>query len=300
MKTILLIGGLAGIVAFSVVAAQLNESTFSEIIRDVNTLSTDGAASPAKVNDVLKAPTRVRTGPDSRAELIAPDKTITRVGANTVFGFFEKTRALGLDQGNVLFHAPKGLGGGTIVSGGASAAVLGTTLIVSATADGGFKVILLEGKGKVTLPNGNSARLKAGQEVFVMPGGEALSAVLNINLGKLVQGSQLVNGFSDKLTSLPLIQAAIKEQDAALASGKATDTGLPPEFFIPPPMPGNGLNVIDPASYQIAVHQPLTPAQFRSLFFFPPIIIKPQPPVLIGGPGGRGIAPIGFSPSQGP
>jgi hypothetical protein len=296
MKTILLIAGLVGVVGISSVAAPLNESTFTEIIRDVNTLSADGTPSPAKVNDILKAPTRVRTGPESRAELTAPDKTITRVGANTVFAFFDKTRALGLDQGNVLFHAPKGLGGGTIVSGGASAAVLGTTLIVSATADGGFKVILLEGKGKVTLPNGNSATLKAGQEVFVLPGGEKLSGVLNINLGKLVQGSQLVNGFSHELTSLPLIQAAIKEQDAALASGKATDTGLPPEFFIPPPMPGNGLNVIDPASYQTAVHQPLTPAQFSSFFTKPGPASKPAP---IGAPGGRNIAPIGFPTPQG-
>jgi len=291
MKTILLITSLAGLVGVSGIAAPFGESTFTEIVRYVNTLSMDGTASPAKVAEVLKAPGRVRTGPESRAELTAPDQTITRVGANTVFTFFDKTRALGLEQGNVLFHSPKGLGGGTIVSGGASAAVLGTTLIVSATMDGGFKVILLEGKGKVTLPNGNSATLKAGQEMFVLPGGEALSGVLNINLGKLVQGSQLVNGFSHELSSLPKIQAAIKEQNAALASGKATDTGLPPEFFIPPPPPGNGLDVIDPASYQIAVHQPLTPAQFGTFLSAP----NPKAgPAVIGAPGGRPVVPIGF------
>jgi FecR protein len=293
MKTILLIVSLVAIAGLTVAAAPLSESTFTEIIREVSTLSADGTPSPADVNEILKAPTRVRTGPESRAELTAPDHTITRVGANTVFAFFDKTRALGLEQGNVLFHAPKGLGGGTIISGGASAAVLGTTLIVSASADGGFKVILLEGRGKVALPNGNSATLKAGQEVFVLPGGETLSGVLNISLGKLVQGSQLVNGFTHELTSLPLIHAAIKEQNAALASGKATDTGLPPEFFIPPPMPGNGLDVIDPASYQTAVHQPLTPGQFASFFGTP----NPKAgPVQIGAPGGRGVVPIGFHP----
>ncbi len=148
MKAIFLMAAITVAARFSGAAAPLTESTFTEIIHDVNTLSTAGAAAPAKVSDVLKAPDRVRTGPESRAELTAPDRTITRVGANTVFSYADNGRTLNLEQGNVLFHAPKGLGGGTIKSGGAAAAVLGTTIIVSATPNGGFKVILLEGRGR--------------------------------------------------------------------------------------------------------------------------------------------------------
>ena len=283
MKTILLITALALGGRFSGAAAPLTESTFTEIINEVNTLSAAGDVAPAKVDAVLKAPERVRTGPQSRAELTAPDKTITRVGANTVFAYADNGRTLNLEQGNLLFHAPKGLGGGTIKSGGAAAAVLGTTLTVSATTGGGFKVILLEGKGQVTLPNGNAATLKAGQEVFVLPGGNELSGVLNINLDKLVKGSRLVNGFSHELSSLPLITAAIQDQDSKLKSGAAADTGLPPEFFIPPPPPGNGLNVLDPGTYQTAAHSPITGAQFETLFG------QSAGPPKVGGPGGRGV-----------
>jgi hypothetical protein len=217
------------------------------------------------VSDVLKAPDRVRTGPESRAELTAPDKTITRVGANTVFSYADSGRTLNLEQGNLLFHAPKGLGGGTIKSGGAAAAVLGTTLMVSATTGGGFKVILLEGKGKVTLPNGNSATLKAGQEVFVLPGGTELSKVFDINLDKLVGSSLLVKGFPDELSSLSLILVAIQDQNTKLKSGGVSDTGQPPELFLPPPPPGNGQNVLDPATYQTAAHPPLNNQQFNTL-----------------------------------
>jgi hypothetical protein len=231
MKTILLIASLTMAGRFSGLAAPLTESTFTEIINEANILSAAGDAAPAKVNDVLKAPQRVRTGPQSRAELTAPDKTITRVGANTVFSYSDSGRTLNLEKGSLLFHAPKGLGGGTIKSGGAAAAVLGTTLMVSATANGGFKVIMLEGKGKITLPNGDSVTLKAGQEVFVLPGG-GFSEVFDINLDKLVQGSQLVQGFSHDLPSLPLIVQAINNQNSALATGKATDTGAPPEFYL--------------------------------------------------------------------
>jgi len=261
------------------VAAPFTEGTFTEIIRDVNTLSAAGDAAPAKVSDVLKAPDRVRTGPESRAELTAPDKTITRVGANTVLSFADSGRTLNLEQGNLLFHAPKGLGGGTIKSGGASAAVLGTTLIVSATPDGGFKVILLEGKGTVTLPGGASATLHAGQLVFVLPGG-TLSRVLDINLGKLVAGSLLINGFPDELPSLPLIQAAIHQQNSQIASGNAADTGLPPGNF-------GGL---DPGTYQIGVPPPMTPQQFNSLFQNPSSAKQPV------GTGGRNFGSLGFPP----
>ncbi len=101
----------------------------------------------------------------------------------------------------------------------------------------------------MTLPNGNSASLHAGQLVFVLPGG-TLSPVLDINLGKLVGGSLLINGFPDELPSQPLILAAINQQDFQLASGNATDTGLPPGNF-------GGL---DNGNHQIAVPPPLTAA----------------------------------------
>ena len=290
MKTILL--NLALVVAgvYSSFAAPLTESTFTEIINEVNTLTADGNTVPARINDLVKAPERVRTGPQSRAELTAPDQTVTRIGANTVFSYADSGRTLNLEQGSLLFHAPRGIGGGTIKSGGAAAAVLGTTLIVAATPGGGFKVILLEGKGRATLLNGKAVKLKAGQEVFVLSGGKAFSQVLNINLDKLVRGSLLVEGFSHELSSLPLIQAAIKGQQGSLSSGAASDTGLPPEFFLPPPPPGNGLNVLDPATYQTGVHPRLSPGQLNSLFPVGPAGVGSP-----GGPGGRTTIPLGFT-----
>ena len=257
--------------ALALHGAPLSESTFTEIIKDVNVIAdATKATSPAKPNELFKAPDLVRTGAGSRAELTAPDQTITRVGANTVFSFAPTGRNLNLEQGSVLFHSPKGHGGGTIKSGGVVAAVLGTTLIVSATADGGIKVILLEGKGSVTLANGKSVTLKAGQMVFVLPGGATFSAVLDINLAKLVAGSQLVGGFAHPLPSEPLIQSAIEKQHALLAGGAAVDTGSAV----------NGSSSIDPGSYQTAAHPPLTGPQFEQA--------NPQTPGFVPGVNGIG------------
>src|SRR6185437_688368 len=172
-------------------AAPLTEGTFTELVHNVDVLAqpTKNAA-PAKLNEVVKAPDLVRTGVGSRAELTAPDQTLTRVGANTVFSFAPSGREINLEQGSVLFHSPSGRGGGTIKSGGASAAVSGTTLIVATTPvthtneQNGFKVILLEGSGRVTLGNGRHRNLKAGQMIFVLPNHSDFGPLLTINLTK--------------------------------------------------------------------------------------------------------------------
>jgi hypothetical protein len=256
-------------------AAPLTESKFTEVIQDVKIVaSADKSTTSARPNDLLKAPDLVRTGAASRAELTAADDTITRIGANSVFSFSDSGRTLNLERGNVLFHAPHGHGGGTIKSGGAVAAVLGTTLVVSATAEGGFKVILLEGKGRVTLANGRTVTLKGGQMVFVLAGGSKSSSVFDINLGKLVTGSALVSGFSRPLPSLTRIKAVVRAQNSALASGAAVDTGNSP----------GGLNSLDHGSYQAAMHPTPTGAQFG--------VLDPQNPQFnpkVNGAGGRGL-----------
>jgi hypothetical protein len=268
-------------------AAPLVQSTFTEIVKEVNVVSgADKTAAPARVEALFKAPDLVRTGVDSRAELTAPDQTITRVGANSVFSFESAGRNLRLEQGSVLFHSPAGKGGGTIKSGGASAAVLGTTIIVAATVNGGFKFIVLEGRGKATLANGQSRTLKAGQLVFILPGGNDFSEVLDINLDKLIAGSQLVNGFSHPLPSEALIRAAIRKQNDEITRGSAQDTGLPPGEFIAMRKlaRGHGLNALDPNSYASGVHSGLTLQQIGPM-------IDPASKNQ-GGPGGSGIVKI--------
>ncbi|HKS37953.1 MAG TPA: FecR domain-containing protein [Verrucomicrobiae bacterium] len=290
MKTITLLSAvLAGCLQIAD-AASLTESTVTEIIKDVNLLPANAtAASPAKLKDLVKAPDRVRTGAESRTELTAPDNTITRIGANTVFSFEAKDRVLNLEKGSLLFHSPKGAGGGTIKSGGASAAVLGTTLIIAATDNGGFKVIVLEGQGRVTLPNGRRVNLNAGQMVFVLPAGGSFSDVLDINLAKLVAGSLLVKGFSHELPSVARIDTAIKRQNGQLKKGRAMDTGITADEFVASSSskPRNGLNALDHNSYQSAVHPALTSAQLAQL-----IRGNPAGGQGTGGPGGAGVVVI--------
>jgi len=268
MKTIIVLALALTASLSRIDAAPLTQSTVTEIVKDVNLLPAGGATpAPAQLNMVVKAPDRVRTGAESRTELTAPDRTITRIGANTVFSFATKGREINLERGSILFNSPKGAGGGTIKSGGASAAVLGTTLIVSATAEGGFKVIVLEGRGRITLPNGKRVTLAAGQLVFVLPAGGGFSPVLDINLARLVAGSLLLQGFSKDLPSAQLIDIAVKKQLAQIEKGRATDTGISAEeFAATSSLPAPGLNAIDNNSYKSSVHPALTLQEIFQLF----------------------------------
>ncbi|HEY5040751.1 MAG TPA: FecR domain-containing protein [Verrucomicrobiae bacterium] len=204
----------------SIGAAPLTESTFTEIIRDAKVVAAaDKSVVPARTNMVFQAPDRVRTGAASRVEMTAPDKTITRIGANTIFTFEAGGRSIQLEKGSILFHAPAGVGGGTIQYHGTSAAVLGTTMICAVLPDGSFKILDLEGLVKVTLKNGISIVLKAGQLIIVPPDGNELHDPEFFNLGKVISRLVLVVGFSQPLSSLPLILATIQQQQHDFADG---------------------------------------------------------------------------------
>ena len=86
---------------------------------------------PAAVSDVVRASNFLRSESNSRAELQYPDGTVVRIGQNTVFTFDADSRTLSLEKGSLLFHIPKGAGGGTIKTASLTAAITGTAGKVS-------------------------------------------------------------------------------------------------------------------------------------------------------------------------
>ncbi len=208
-------------------AADFKQSKVTQVVNDVQIISAaDQTKKTASVNDVFTMPDILRTGPSSRAELVAEDDTVTRVGANTIFSFDPASRTIDLQQGSLLFHSPHGKGGGTVHTGSATASVLGSTLIVSATPNGGFKVISLEDQAEIKFLNGLHQHLNPGQMTYILPGGNQLAPIIVFRLDDLTQNSLLVKGFNHPLTSMPLILHEIEKQIKLIQSGKATDTGL--------------------------------------------------------------------------
>lgn len=236
----------------------LREAKFIEVVNEVQVAdSAESSAIPVTVEDIFSTPQVLISGRRSRAQLQAEDGTITRVGSNTVFSFSEDSRDVYLKRGSLLFNSPEGRGGGKVVTASAVATVLGTTLIVSATRDGGFKVLVMEGHADVSYTDGTTVRLEAGQMTFVLPGQMPIGAtnlpetmrepgdpppgvptpdmpgssdgqagpVMNFDLERQQQSSALVNGFQSPLPSMPQINNAIERQSRAIRQGTLEGTG---------------------------------------------------------------------------
>ena len=232
----------SALAASSGLAVDLKQSKVTQVVNDVQIISAaDQKQKAAIVNDILSMPDILRTGAASRAELVAQDQTVTRVGANTIFSFDPANRTIDLNQGSLLFHSPHGKGGGTIHTGSATASVLGTTLIVTTTPNGGFKVLALEGEVEVKFLNGLKQKLDPGHMTFILPGANQLAPVIIFRLDELVNNSLLVKGFINSLDSMPLIQDEEDKQLKLLHKGKLTDTGL----YAGNNADGNNVEVLD-------------------------------------------------------
>jgi len=206
--------------------APIQTLVFTETVKDVTIVNPSTNKSfPAKVGDTYTPPSVIKTGTDSRCELVAEDKTVTRIGSNSLFSLQANSRDINLERGSVLFHSPTGKGGGTIRSAGATASVLGTTLIVGANPSGGFKTMLLEGHGQIATPGDSPLTINAGQLSFAMPG-QKPSKPLTFELSKQVSTSKLITGFSKPVASIAKIDAAIAKQQAKIAKGTLDNTGL--------------------------------------------------------------------------
>jgi len=207
-------------------ATPFKTAVVTEVVKDVKVSKDSQKAQSAKVKESITGSDVLTTGQDSRAELRFQDNTLARVGSNSIFSFKEDQREINLQQGSVLFHSDKGKGGGQIRTAAATAAVTGTTIIVSATKNGGFKLLILEGKSRLILKSGVFIDLQAGQMTFINPGQDTRPAVLSFDIEQLVKGSKLVEGFADPLDSLTKVEDAINKQNKLIEQGKVDETGL--------------------------------------------------------------------------
>ncbi|MGH7939107.1 MAG: FecR domain-containing protein, partial [Bryobacteraceae bacterium] len=160
-------------------------------------------------------------------ELTFTDQTLTRLGANTIFGFNEGTRNLRLSSGAMLLHVPKNDGGARINTATVTAAITGTTVMMEYHPDAYIKFIVLEGTGRIFRNNrvGESVLVHAGQMLIVNPKGKSLPDPVDVDLKRLMETSDLITGF-DPLASMDLITREIQTQTTEKNNGGLIETNL--------------------------------------------------------------------------
>src|SRR5437764_4582025 len=227
--------GLRGICLLSIVlaafgssnAAELKEARVTKIIREVSLLPNAAPARPAIVNDQVRNGTAVRTGIESRTELMFTDATLARLGANTIFSFTEGTRNLELTDGAMLLRVPKNAGGAKINTAAVTAAITGTTIMLEFHKNSYVKFIVLEGTGRMFIPNrvGESVLVHAGQMLITKPNAKNLPSPVDVDIRKLMKTSRLIRGFG-KMGSEDLIAQTEAEQDEEREGGELYETNL--------------------------------------------------------------------------
>jgi FecR protein len=222
-----LLGGAILAACASANAADLKEARVTQIVRDVKLLPNAAPARPAVVNDPVRDGTAVRTGIESRTELMFPDATLARLGANTIFSFTEGTRNLELTDGAMLLRVPKNAGGAKINTAAVTAAITGTTVMLEFHKNSYVKFIILEGTGRIFLPGhvGESVLLHAGQMLIAKPNAKNLPNPVDVDVRQIRKTSRLIRGFG-KMGSEDLIAQTESAQDKERAEGELYETNL--------------------------------------------------------------------------
>ena len=126
---------------------------------------------------------------ESRSELMFTDATLARLGANTIFSFTEGTRNLELTDGAMLLRVPKNAGGAKINTAAVTAAITGTTIMLEFHKNSYIKFIVLEGTGRIFIPNrvGESVLVHAGQMLITKPNAKNLPSPVDVDIRKLMK-----------------------------------------------------------------------------------------------------------------
>jgi hypothetical protein len=205
-------------------AGPLREAKIHQIVNDVKIVEPRTGARPATLRDTIKDDIGVTTGPQSRAELLFQDKTLTRLGAETFFSFEPGTRNVTHERGSMLLQVPKNRGGAHIRAASVSASITGTTVTVEHLRAHEVRITVLEGSLDVNLSRrpAERATLLAGMTVTIPPNAKKLPRPTAVNLRTLVRTSPLVtpalfNAQSESraatLPSMGLIEKEIARQE---------------------------------------------------------------------------------------
>ena len=161
-------------------------------------LTGKSAAKPASVNDSVAEGQAVRTGGESRAELTFTDRSITRLGANTVFTYGEGAKVLDLTSGAALIVVPKESGTIRVNTAATTAAVTGFVALVESHATAPTKWMIMAGhacvkrRGKGHEP---CVTLGPGDMLIIQPGTRGNGIVEKFDIQKAIGSALLITDF---------------------------------------------------------------------------------------------------------
>ena len=200
-----------------VIALDFSQARVTQVVQDVKVVPTGAAARAATVNETVQQGAAVQTGTQSRSELTFQDKTITRLGENTIFTVGQGARTVELGSGQFLLYVPKKAGGAKVKMGSVTAAITGTTVLGHVYQSGVVEFTVLEGSACIHLDKyGQAIYVSAGQRVSYDPALMQIGNPVDVDIQEQMT-NPLISDFR-QLPSYGLIQDEI-----AIQHGRAND-----------------------------------------------------------------------------
>ncbi len=215
----------------STLAAEFLQAEITRVSNDVKVLKANAAPKAAAVGLKLDPVSSIATGPDARAELRFPDKTLTRLGANSRFTLKGQSRTLDLNEGTMMLQVPKNQGGAKVRTAGVTAALTGTTVLIEYHAGGIIKFIVIEGESALFLNKTTdvSQILKAGQMITMRDGDVTIPPPQDVDLAKLLKSSKLISLNDPSQPNQRQISDAFNVQERMIKDGDLVNGN----FYIP-------------------------------------------------------------------
>lgn len=214
------------VVLSNLTAAPLKSAVVTTVVNDVRVSENSSAARAIGTGTKMGGSSTLLTGKKSRAEMTFTDKTVTRLGANSVFSFRSGSRDMEIKQGSFLLQVPKGAGGAKIRTATVTAGITGTTTMMEYNPGKALKFVCLEGSATLTHDNGDVIKIPAGYLLVMHPDAPGFPRPMIVDVGKMMKTSAL----TDKDTFGSLDATAEKSIDDTVASqdeGKQDGTLFP-------------------------------------------------------------------------
>ncbi|MEC8656666.1 MAG: hypothetical protein VXY50_09050, partial [Verrucomicrobiota bacterium] len=170
--------------------------------------------SDLEINATILPKHILATGKGSRIALRQNDVR-WRLGSLSVGRWFPNN-SFWLHSGSALFCSSED-GDFTFSTREANATFSGSgTIIIEATANGGFKFIPLEAKGTIRTPKGDAQDVRGGRLLLVLGKPTRFGDAFDIDIMLLLKSSRLVNAFPDPLPTFDKIGLALYVQELKL------------------------------------------------------------------------------------
>jgi hypothetical protein len=207
--------------------AGLRDGHVSEVHRDVR-IETSGHVFVAKPNREFSEGL-IRTAHDSRAEISFGDKSVVRVGDNTVMNVDPKARMFELQSGAMLTQVPSRVGATFVKVRHVIATATGTTLAVECLPNAYIKFISLDGTSRLCLKRGAWASecvlLRTGQMIITSPDPKSLPEAVDVDLNPLLATCQFITAFRPLPAHDRLLKAAADQRERK-SKGSFAETNL--------------------------------------------------------------------------